>query len=362
MTQDTARETRLFALAALLILGYGAAVSAVAIANGQLELLFLKEIGSAMAAIWITAFAFVFCAYALDLMLRRRPARPLLVMATEMRAQILRPDWLIARTTVVAGWFCLMIFFTPFKVMIGHIQGFPFDAALAKLDRLIFLGNDPWVLTHALFGSPAATFVLHMAYNMWFVMMWLSIIYFMMRPELVRLRARYITSFLLTWMLVGSLGAYFLASAGPCFYERAFGDPHFQPLMDRLHALDAQLKAIYPAFGVHGLRLQDLLWNGFTSKRELFGGGISAMPSMHVSIAVLMALAARHLNRRLGRIMTGFAAAIWIGSVHFGWHYATDGLVALGMTLAIWKCSGWLVDRLVLRETPAAAWRPALAE
>lgn len=361
MTPDIARETRLFALAALLILGYGATVSAVAIANGQLELLFLKEIGGAMAAIWITAFAFVFCAYALDLMLRRRPARPLLVMATEMRAQILRPDWLIARTTVVAGWFCLMIFFTPFKVMIGHVRGFPFDAALAQLDRLIFLGQDPWVLTHALFGSAAATFVLHMAYNMWFVMMWLSIIYFMLRPELVRLRARYITAFLLSWMLVGSLGAYFLASAGPCFYERAFGDPQFQPLMARLHAIDAELKAIYPAFGVHGLRLQDLLWNGFTAKRELFGGGISAMPSMHVSIAVLMACAAWQLNRRLGWIMTGFAALIWIGSVHFGWHYATDGLVALGMTLAIWKLSGWLVDRLVLR-APAADWRPALAE
>jgi hypothetical protein len=361
MAQDVFREVRLFALATLLILLYGGVVAAVAVAHGQLELIFLKEIGSTMAAIWITAFAFVFCAYALDLMLRRRPDRPLLVMATELRAQLLRPDWLVARTTVVAGWFCLMIFFTPFKIMIGHVQGFPFDAALAGLDRAIFLGTDPWRLTHALFGSAPATFVLHMAYNMWFVMMWLSIIYFMLRPELVRLRARYILAFLLCWMIVGSLGAYFLASAGPCFYERAFGDPQFAPLMARLHALDAELKAIYPAFGVHGLRLQDMLWGGFTAKRELFGGGISAMPSMHVSIAVLMALAARQLNRRLGRVMTVFAAMIWIGSVHFGWHYATDGLVALGLTLAIWKLSGWLVDRLVV-PAPAPAWEPALAE
>ncbi len=359
MTPDPARETRLFALVALLIGAYAAAVTAMAVAHGQFELLFLKEISSALAALWVVAFAFVFCTYALDLLVRRRPARPLLVMMNELGDEILRPDWLIARTTVVAGWFCLMIFFTPFKVMIGHIQGFPFDAALAELDRLIFFGRDPWVLTHALFGSPAATFVLHMAYNMWFVMMWLSIIYFMLRPELVRLRARYITAFLLSWMIVGSLGAYFLASAGPCFYERAFGDPQFRPLMDRLHVLDAQLKTFYPGFGVHGLALQDLLWNSFASKRELFGGGISAMPSMHVSIAVLMALAARHLNRRLGWILTGFAALIWIGSVHFGWHYATDGLVALGMTLAIWKFSGWLtaalIDPAVARRAPVTA-------
>ncbi len=362
MSHDTAREARLFALVALLIVGYGSTVTAVALSHGQLELIFMKEIGSAMAAIWITAFAFVFCAYAIDLMLRRRPDRPLLVMASEFRAQVLRPDWLIARGTVVAGWFCLMIFFTPFKVMIGHIQGFPLDAALANLDRAIFFGSDPWTWTHALFGSAPVTFALHMAYNLWFVMMWLSIIYFMMRPELVRLRARYLVAFLLSWMIVGSFAAYFLASAGPCFYERAFGDPQFRPLMDRLHMIDAELKAFYPAFGVHGLRLQDLLWGGFVAKRDLFGGGISAMPSMHVSLAVLMACAGWKLNRRLGWILTVFAGAIWIGSVHFGWHYATDGLVALGLTLGIWKVSGWLVDRLVMREAPAAAWRPALAE
>ena len=39
MTHGVARETRLFALTALLVGGYGVGVTAVAIANGQLELL-----------------------------------------------------------------------------------------------------------------------------------------------------------------------------------------------------------------------------------------------------------------------------------------------------------------------------------
>lgn len=362
MTQDLRRELRLLAIVAIILAGYGAIVATYAASHDQLGLIVLKSINGVLATIWITALAFVFCAYALDLLIRRRPAQPLRVMASELRTQVMQPDLLVARATIVVGWFCLMVFFTPFKVMIGHTRGFPYDAALQQLDRALFAGYDPWVLTHALFGSAPATFVLQTAYGLWFMMMWLGIIYIMLRPELVRLRSRYIVAFILSWILIGSFGAHFLASAGPCYAERALGDPHFRPLMARLHVIDAELKAVWPGFGVHVLRVQDMLWNSFTSKRELFGGGISAMPSMHVSVAVLMACAGWQMGRKAGWVLTVFAALIWIGSVHLGWHYALDGAVALGLTLAIWTFSGWVVDRFVLRETPAAAWQPALAE
>ena len=359
---DLSRELRLFGLVATVLALYGAAVTSFAAAHGQLGLLHIESLNGTMAAVWTIGLAFVFCAYAADLILRRRPARPLRVMAAEFRAKVLPPDLLLARGTIILGWFLLMVFFTPFKIMIGHVRGFPFDVALAEAERSLLAGHDSWELTHALFGSAPATFALHLAYNMWFVMMWLGIIYIMLRTELTRLRARYIVAFLLCWIVVGSFGAYFLASAGPCYYERAFGDPHFRPLMDRLHALDSEMNAIWPGFGVHALRLQDMLWASFMSKRELFGGGISAMPSMHVSIAVLMACGGWQLGRKPGWLLTIFAGMIWAGSVHLGWHYALDGAVALGLTLAIWRLSGWLVDRFVLREAPSAAWQPALAE
>lgn len=361
MTPILSRELRLAGMVAAILGLYGAAVAAVAAAHGQLALLLNVRLSGLIMTIWGTAFVFVFCAYALDLALRRRPARPLLVMATEIRAAVLRPDLLVARATIVVSFLWMMIFFTPAKILIGHARGFPYDAALARLDRLIFIGHDPWQLTHALFGSMPATALLQLAYNVWFAMVWLGVIYMVLRPQSVRLRARYLVGFLLSWIVVGSLGAYLLASAGPCYFERAFGDPQFRPLMDRLHALDAELRAFAPALGIQALKVQDMLWNGFVGKRELFGGGISAMPSMHVSMAVLMACAGWKLGRVPGWLLTGFAALIWIGSVHLGWHYALDGAVALGLTLAVWKASGWLVDRFVLRE-PASGWRPVLAE
>lgn len=362
MTQDFRRELRLFGMVAVILAAYGAIVTSYAAAHDQLGLFATTGVRSAILIIWAMAFGFVFVAYLLDLVLRRRPARPLLLMVQELRAGLRRYDLLLARGTVALGFLSLMIFFTPFKVMIGHTRGFPYDAALRELDRLVFAGYDPWQLTHALFGSTPATAVLHTAYSMWFAMVWLGLIYMVLRPQLVQLRAQYLVAFVLTWIIVGSFAAYFLASAGPCYYERAFGDPHFRPLMDRLQVIDAELKAFAPGMGVQALRVQDMLWQSYARQRELFGGGISAMPSMHVAMSVLMACGGWRLGRKPGWLLTVFALLIWIGSVHLGWHYALDGVVALGLTLAIWKLSGWLVARFMLRETPAAAWQPALAE
>jgi hypothetical protein len=362
MMESVFRESRLLALCAILIAGFGAVVAVIALANGQFELLLTKEFSSLIAVIWMIGLGFVFCAYAVDLILRRRPKRPLLTLIADVRENVLRPDWLIARATVFAAWYFLMMFFTPMKIMLGHVRGFTWDAALMQADRALFLGTDPWRITHALFGNPLATFALHLAYNMWFILMWLSIMYFTLKPDQVLLRARYIVSFLLCWMLVGSAAAWAFASAGPCYYERVFGDAYFEPLMGQLHEIDAELGEWIPGFGVQALRTQDMLWAGFTSQQGLFGGGISAAPSMHVALSVLMACAAWQVSRRLGWTFTAFAFVIWIGSIHLGWHYAMDGILALPLTLVAWRLGGWLVDRFVMREAPAAAMRPALAE
>lgn len=361
MTSDLQRELRLATLVLLILALYGAAVSAYAAAHGQLGLILNAKMSGMAMLIWVVAFSFVFAAYLVDLMVRRRPARPLTLMIEEIRASVLRSDLLVARTTIIVGMAAMVAFYTPFKIMIGHVQGFPYDGALTQVDRLIF-GGDAWEVTHALFGGLPATVVLHTAYALWFPIAWFSIVYIMLRPELARERARYLVAFLLCWILCGSLVAYLTASAGPCYVERLFGDTHFRPLMDRLHAIDADLKAVGSGFSLRALDVQDMLWNNYVRKGELFGGGISAMPSMHVSVAVVLACGGWQISRGMGIALTVFAVMIGIGSVHLGWHYAADGIVSVVLTLGIWRASGWLVDRYVMREAPAAAWRPALAE
>jgi hypothetical protein len=76
-----------------------------------------------------------------------------------------------------------------------------------------------------------------------------------------------------------------------------------------------------------------------------FGSGISAMPSIHVSAAVLFALLGWRVDRRLGIGFTIFAIVIMIGSVHLAWHYAIDGYLSAALTLVIWWVCGWWVGR-----------------
>ncbi len=106
---------------------------------------------------------------------------------------------------------------------------------------------------------------------------------------------------------------------------------------------------------------QQLLLHDYRASTLALGAGISAMPSLHNAMAVLFACAAWHANRRMGWLFSGYAVLIWIGSIHLGWHYAIDGIVAAVLTIAIWKLTG-LFHRnpgrcVPIGEVPAMAMR-----
>lgn len=239
-----------------------------------------------------------------------------------------------------------------FKQLVLPARGFPLDRFLAGLDRALFLGHDPWTITHALFGSVAATAAIDALYTAWMALMFLFpalVIALVRAPEP---RTRLLLSWMLVWILVGSAAAWLLGSAGPCFYEAAIG-PHsgFHALGVRLADLAAQARAMGLPMGESNFK--PILAESFVQRRYATAGGISAMPSVHVTMAVLFAIAGFQIGRRTGRVMTALALVIWIGSIHLGWHYATDGIVGTAMILAIWHGSGWAVRRL-------ASPRPAI--
>jgi len=223
------------------------------------------------------------------------------------------------------------------KMVMPAIRPFSWDDRFAAADRALFLGHQPWELTHAIFGN-ATTRLIDSLYVSWIALLFAAVLFFaLFAPRY--LRARFFLAFAATWFLVGSVGAYVFASAGPC-YAAAIGAasaPEFQPLMVRLAALDAQ----HPLVAV---QLQHILWSAHVNHEYSLGMGISAMPSMHNGLALLYLLAVGGMGRTVRLICAFFLAVVFVGSIHLGWHYAVDGLLAFAMTAAIWKGAGAYLD------------------
>lgn len=245
--------------------------------------------------------------------------------------------------------------FLTLKSLIPDVHPFAFDAAFHALDRALHFGVDPWRITHALFGGDSATFVLSLLYNLWFLMIWGAAFYAILRLDRPVERFHYLCAMLVCWIVNGTVLAYAFSSAGPCYFGPLVGgaDP-YQPLMETLRAIDARLAATSDWQGIWALQAQDALLAYHGTSDAVALGGISAMPSMHVSLALVMAMGLWRFSRPVGAVLWVYAAAILVGSVHLGWHYAVDGYLSILTTVLIWHGLGRAIRRFGLDRTDDA--------
>ncbi len=235
--------------------------------------------------------------------------------------------------------------FTSFKSAIPFLQPFEYDQLFMEIDRVLHFGYHPWELLQPIFGYPVVTSFISFAYKIWGGVFYLVFFYmaFSMRDPVLRMQ--YMLTYLLTWSLIGSLGAVSLSSAGPVFYGYLVpGENPYAPLI-------AYLESAAEQHHNWSLVIRDYLWEQYSQSQLNRVSGISAMPSMHIAIVALQALLGMRLNRRAGILLTGFCILILIGSVHLGWHYAIDGYVSILIVIVFWKAVGW-----ALRYHPSLAW------
>lgn len=250
----------------------------------------------------------------------------------------------------------LMASFNAFKQMVLPLAGFRFDPLLADADRALFLGTDPWRVTHWLFPSAVETRLIDAAYHAWFAPMAMGVIACAWMPRSsYRLRTQYLLSYIAIWVGIGSVLAFLLPSAGPCFYQHFVGpSPSFAELSRQLASAQSATS------GFTSLAIQSELLSHYGSHSLIVGAGISAMPSVHNALSVLFALAAFRVSKIAGWIAAAYALLIWMGSIHLGWHYAVDGLAAAALTFAIWLVAGRVADWLA-EPTAATRFEPAAA-
>ena len=240
-------------------------------------------------------------------------------------------------TILLVGIF--MFTFPSFKSHIPEFNPFVWDAALAEFDRAIHFGQSPWELLAAVTGYGAFTVKIDQIYYLWFPIVFTATAAVALIPGHNDWRHRYLLSFILAWIVIGCFLAVGYSSVGPIFYDRLYGGT------SEFTALISQLETVNVTSPLHTLDVRDRLWQAYSSPTNQIISGISAMPSMHNAIAVLLFLAARHGEAILKWMAGVFAAVIFIGSIHLGWHYAADGYVSAIAIIAIWKFTGWHVKR-----------------
>jgi len=254
-------------------------------------------------------------------------------------------NWLMRSAVLSIAVLLLGRSFMSYKSGLGLYSDYWADPMLADFDVVLF-GVDPWRLTHSLIG-PFGTMLIDRVYQLWFFVMMATAGWFCFTRN-AKLQLRGLLSYLLSWGLLGCLAATSLASVGPAFYHRFVGVDRFGELMARLKAIDAEDY-------LTALDVMEYLERSYGLDR--LGAGISAMPSLHVAIAVLCFLAvADYARSGLLKVLAWlFAAVITVGSVHLGWHYASDGLFSIVAVVFFWWASGRFVDWLELRDQALAA-------
>lgn len=223
--------------------------------------------------------------------------------------------------------------FASLKQIIPDIHFFCCDYSLMRCDRLLHFGHLPWKLFKFILDNETIVIIFDRLYMLWFLI--LSIFCLLMAWS--RKRRQRLNFFLLTlvvWAVFGSLLGTTLSSAGPCYYDKVVSKQKnpYQPLMDRIEEINKDT----PLWAVHN---QQGLWKAYSEKKWLPFGGISAMPSVHVAMAVVFALFAWRVNQFLGGFFWVYLIIIQVSSIILGWHYAVDGYVSICLTM--------LFDRII---------------
>ena len=235
----------------------------------------------------------------------------------------------------------LLTAFTTSKITIPHVFGFSWDAYFALLDRS-FLGEDAWQLSHSILAK-SPTFYLEWFYVvLWSLAMFFSPFLVFLISKSAAKRDQFLMAYCLSWLFCGVILASFLASAGPVFTHLV--DPnlahHFQPLLVSLKEKLSEESTV--------LLSQKYLEMNFYQGKITKGGGISAMPSMHMTLSFLYVFF--FYKTRYFWLSLVFLFLTFLGSVHFGYHYAIEAPVSFVMVFLFWKIASPVPQRHALQK------------
>lgn len=241
----------------------------------------------------------------------------------------------IAQVGMATAFVCLFqTTFSMVKNAIPQIVPFYADPYLAKIDKALHFGVDPWELAFWLFPQMPDNILSLVYFKIWSLSAILLPIYVAMFDTNSQRVRRTMNMYIIAWFIVGNVLAVIGSSVGPVFYDQLMNTSRFADF-------NAALQQSGPNDPLFFITQANLWWN-YATNAQSFGSGISAFPSVHMSMAFVVAIYLFDCSKRLLPISIGFVASILFFSVYTGYHYAVDGYASIIMMYLVWR---WLLKR-----------------
>jgi hypothetical protein len=295
------------------VLGVGMAAAAVWVAVSQH--LPLRDPDGVATPTYIRLPAILLLAFLTDVVPRalwrgrslRRLPRLLVAVIHE------RWPWEHTRFALVGlgAWYLTYVAFRDLKSYVPFVNRTLYDDALHRVDRLLWLGQDPAAVLHGVFGTGWAAHFFSFVYVAWIVLVPVSLV-----VALVWSRDRsggewYVTAVAVDWVL-GVATYYAVPTLGPIYARPSLfaGLPH-------TYVATLQTDMINDRYAV--------LANPWATDAVQT---IAAFASLHVGIMVTVCLTTELLRMRrwLRVAMWVFLALTVLATVYLGWHYFCDVL------------------------------------
>ncbi len=272
--------------------------------------------------------------------------RPLAEISRWLSAQILAGDRPGNVFHSLVALMPLTVSFVALKDEIPEINPFSWDRIFMQWDRFIGLGRTPAEILQPILDHPIITSLLNFNYDLWFLVMFGSLLWQAFAAKGGVLRTQFLLAFAFCWFIGGNVLAAVFSSAGPCFYGHLFAHDPYAAQM-------AYLRATSIHWPIWSVQVQDMLWQSYVAGTGTVTG-ISAMPSMHVMSSVAIAFLGWRTNKWLGWGLTLFASLIVVGAVALGWHYAVDAIAGVGLAIIFWLAAGALARAAARITAPRA--------
>jgi hypothetical protein len=258
-----------------------------------------------------------------------------------------RKLWVSQDLVIRAAMFLIipnyLIGFSLVKNTLHLFPGVNFDTQIAALDQWLHFGMDAWQAYLPVLDS--FTFLHGSAF---YHPIWTA--HLLLGPALIILLDRnrvrrlcYVVTYIACWVLLGNIMAASFYSVGPIFVAPILGDEtRFAAMAYLFQGQDFTLSFFAPAIEFLSIR--------HMTGEITAGAAISAMPSMHVAMAALIAIYIIRIRWWLAPIGLFYLMMIQAFSVLSGMHYAVDGYVSIIAVAFIW----WFMHRLLNRGQHAA--------